>query len=324
KRSFRELALEVSEQSHSSQAEKKKALLFVELLEAAPIVAKNNQGDEEILFAHVKKLERLSFKGPFSISTETALFDNISADVQCSKCQPTPAPEVFQSSPYASILEQRKYVELDKKVSQFLNEDWALENTARRCACAKILAGCILVKTTTSNPHAILVNCIEVYGRKKHVYVHCEPFQVSKGIATKTSTPGSHEHRYVDVYPTTMHSNDGERLVIGTHTMNALVTSSIRIDQKEKPSVGGKTLSFLVEDERSSFNTRIYLDQESIDRAMEIASDKDVWYSERENKVEQIRQIRSKFVKLQSYLLCRAWGPLTPSHLMQPYSIFTL
>ncbi|KAF9895585.1 hypothetical protein BX616_009352, partial [Lobosporangium transversale] len=55
-----------------------------------------------------------------------------------------------------------------------------------------------------------------------------------------------------------------------------------------------------------------------------IASDKDVWYSEHENKVEQIRQIRSKFDKLQSYLLCRAWGPLTPSHLMQPYSIFTL
>ncbi|KAF9901294.1 hypothetical protein BX616_002311 [Lobosporangium transversale] len=206
--------------------------------------------------------------------------------------------------PNANLLQHQKYFRVHHTL-QFLNR----ENTS---------------SWTRNNPHAILVNCIEVYGRKKHVYVHCEPFQVSKGIATKTSTPGSHEHRYVDVYPTTMHSNDGERLVIGTHTMNALVTSSIRIDQKEKPSVGGKTLSFLVEDERSSFNTRIYLDQESIDRAMEIASDKDVWYSERENKVEQIRQIRSKFVKLQSYLLCRAWGPLTPSHLMQPYSIFTL
>ncbi|KAF9896042.1 hypothetical protein BX616_008257, partial [Lobosporangium transversale] len=94
KRSFRELALEASEQSHGSQTEKKKALLFVELLEAVPIVVKNNQGDEEVLLAHVKKLERLSSNGPFSITTERALPDNITADVQCSKCQPSQAPDL--------------------------------------------------------------------------------------------------------------------------------------------------------------------------------------------------------------------------------------
>ncbi|ORZ07703.1 hypothetical protein BCR41DRAFT_278078, partial [Lobosporangium transversale] len=105
-----------------------------------------------------------------------------------------------------------------------------------------------------------LVDCVEVYGRKEHIDVHCEPFQISKGIATRTSIPGSNEHRYVGVYPTTMHSKNSERLVIGTHTMDTLATPPIRIDQKEKPSVGGKTLSFLLENGRSPFNTRIYLD----------------------------------------------------------------
>lgn len=327
KRPFRELAVEALEQSQAKQSEKRRALLHVDLLEMTPVIARNNQGEEEILLAHVKKLDRLSSKGPFSISTEISLPDNIPPDSRCSKCQPIQAPEleeVIQNSPYVSLLKQRKYVELDKIISQFLNEDWALKKIGWRSACAKILAGCILVKTTGANSHAILVNCIEVYGRKKNIDVHCEPFPVSKEFATKTSIPGSHKNRYVGVYPTTMHSIDGERLVIGTHTMNALVTSSIRIDQKEKPSVGGKTLSFLVEDETSSFNTRIYLDQESIDRALEIVSDKDIWFSEHENKLEQIRQIRSKFDKLQTYHLCRAWGPLTPGHSMQPYSIFTL
>ncbi|ORY90956.1 hypothetical protein BCR41DRAFT_403550, partial [Lobosporangium transversale] len=65
KRSFRELALEASEQSHGSQTEKKKALLFVELLEAVPIVVKNNQGDEEVLLAHVKNWSDFLPMGPF-------------------------------------------------------------------------------------------------------------------------------------------------------------------------------------------------------------------------------------------------------------------
>jgi hypothetical protein len=49
---------------------------------------------------------------------------------------------------------------------------------------------------------------------------------------------------YQDLIVATLADRDGVKLVIGTEMMNALVTSSIRIDQIHPPSVGTKVKSF--------------------------------------------------------------------------------
>lgn len=70
------------------------------------------------------------------------------------------------------------------------------------------------------------------------VDAHREPFGVVKGKATSTSFPPmSEEIRYTKVWSLTLHSNEGQKFILGTLCFNALITSSTRLDYFESPSV---------------------------------------------------------------------------------------
>ncbi|KAF9577708.1 hypothetical protein BGW38_006908, partial [Lunasporangiospora selenospora] len=70
--------------------------------------------------------------------------------------------------------------------------------------------------------------------------------------------------------------------------------------------------------------TRIFLDQRSIERALKIASSKNENAISKENIMEQLRQVRSKFDDPSTYLLCRSAGYFTNDHTCQPFTVFTL
>ncbi|KAG1038875.1 hypothetical protein G6F43_012616 [Rhizopus delemar] len=107
------------------------------------------------------------------------------------------------------------------------------------------LAGAILVNI--SNNQAVVLNTIEVYGRTKPVDVLCEPFGKIKGSAQPTSIPPTAiRTRYPGLWPTTLASSEGSKLVIGTSVSNILVTSSMRLDKVEDPSIGGITTNFTI------------------------------------------------------------------------------
>ncbi|KAG9060795.1 hypothetical protein KI688_008876 [Linnemannia hyalina] len=72
-------------------------------------------------------------------------------------------------------IKRRKYTELDNGVCELFNRDWEFFPYLR-FACAKILAGCLLLNN--QNGQVIIANTIEVYGRTRLVDAHREPFIV--------------------------------------------------------------------------------------------------------------------------------------------------
>ncbi|KAI8595148.1 hypothetical protein EDD21DRAFT_344865 [Dissophora ornata] len=170
-----------------------------------------------------------------------------------------------------------------------------------------------------------MVNTCEIYGRTKTVDIHREPIvSVKKGKPISTPLLPSTKLRYSDAWPLTLASKDGPRLVIGTQSCNALVTSSLRLDIPGIGSVGGSTLSFLLNTVEDSYATKFFLDQESVKAAFDLALNTDAWSVSNQNILSQLRQLRSKFLDPSTYFLCRASGYITRSHTCHPHSVFTL
>ncbi|KAI8598965.1 hypothetical protein EDD21DRAFT_434000, partial [Dissophora ornata] len=224
------------------------------------------------------------------------------------------------TSPHKSVFQGGNFIELDKSLSELLNEDWTVR-LELRFACPRMLAGCILLYT--SNGHAVAAKCVESYGRKKQVHVHHEPFRIKKGALSETSLP-PHGTMYYNVWPLTLNTIDGERLVLGTKSFHVLVTSSIKLDKVDPLSLGRTTTSFTLKEPRSSHATKIFLDDNSVDEALAIAKDKGVCRTFREDALEQMRQLRSKFDSAATYFLCRSSSSLASNHTMMPYTVFTL
>lgn len=93
---------------------------------------------------------------------------------------------------------------------------------------AQLLAGSII--HIVINNETIMVNTIEVYGRKKSVDIHREPFGSKKHNAITISLLPPRKTRYSDAWPITLISKDGPTLIIGTQSFNAFVASFIRLD----------------------------------------------------------------------------------------------
>ncbi|KAK3822899.1 MAG: hypothetical protein J3Q66DRAFT_279251 [Benniella sp.] len=192
------------------------------------------------MLSHTTVISRL-LAGPVELSQavpqKRKLEDNC-----CSKCSPTPAPgleHLISSSPYAARLAIRTYVELTDEICESLNRDWQF-SPHLRYASAVILAGSLIVK---GNGEAVIANTVEVYGRKKTVDIHREPFAfLGPHLPPSIKTP------YKKVWPVTMPTNEGMKLVIGTKSFDALITSSLRLDREKEPSIGTSTPSFALMD----------------------------------------------------------------------------
>ncbi|KAG2213514.1 hypothetical protein INT47_009188 [Mucor saturninus] len=93
-----------------------------------------------------------------------------------------------------------------------------------------VLAGAILLNTISGE--AILLNTIEVYGCTKNVDIHRE-------ISTpEDSTIPPSSSLYPNVWSCVKSTRDGRKLIIGTQSCSALVTSSLRLDCERDPDVG--------------------------------------------------------------------------------------
>ncbi|CEG77794.1 hypothetical protein RMATCC62417_12488 [Rhizopus microsporus] len=105
-----------------------------------------------------------------------------------------------------------------------------------------ILAGSILLNRNKSQ--AVMINTAELHGCTKIVDGHRESFGYHKDRIHTTPLPPPLKTIHPDVWPVSLTRNDGPKLVIGTQVSNTLVTSSIRLDHKLPPSVGGITTNF--------------------------------------------------------------------------------
>lgn len=155
---------------------------------------------------------------------------------------------IITNGPYSDIVDPDSYVELDVNMACNLNKDWFIYENYKYY-CSLLLAGAVLL----DGKKGILINTIEVYGRTSLTDPYYERFLNGKA-ATMTTLPPQTNLRYNDVFTTLKKEDNSRKLIIATKSMNALVTSSIRIDQEVQPEVGSSTLQFT-----PSTNTRIYI-----------------------------------------------------------------
>ncbi|KAG0195839.1 hypothetical protein BGX28_000533, partial [Mortierella sp. GBA30] len=320
-----EAVLFACQRQDASEPDKIATLGVVRFLGLAPFTVKDSLGEEQNALTHPDGVKRLcigAFQSP--VTLPNANKRRLMADSKCQKCSPITIPcleSVFAFSPFCSVLRTRTFVELTESICYLLNEDWNFQ-PQYRYGCAQVLAGCLLVNTT--NGHAVIANTVEVYGRTSMVDAHCEPFGLKKGVAIRTSLPRPSAAYYKDVWPSTMISaTEGERLVIGTQSFDALVTSSIRIDVRDQGSVGATTGNFQLTNNIESKATRIFLDRESLDLGVALCQDRKAYRITNSHLHCQLRQLKTKFYDSSTFFLSRATGPLTKAHSTQPCTIFT-
>ncbi|KAK3834550.1 MAG: hypothetical protein J3R72DRAFT_452106 [Linnemannia gamsii] len=326
-RAYRDAVLYSCQQHAASQAEQQRTLDIVDALGLKPFALRDSLEVEQNALAHASVIAKLSAGQvsvyPTTSQTRKRRHEEDEAALTCS-CSPVPTPgleHVLSVSPYTAVLVRRKFTELDDRLCELLNRDWEF-SPHLRYACAKALAGCIIFNTKSCQ--AVMANTIEVYGRTKMVDVHRESFVVRKGQPVATSLPPSMRTPYLNVWPKTLSSPEGERLVIGTRSFNALVTSSLRLDTKMEASVGGTTLSFLLSSTHDSLATKIFLDAESVRAALELAKDVEAWSVSASDLICQLRQVKTHFDDPSTYYLCRASSDFAMNHPNQPYTVFSL
>ncbi|KAK3840329.1 MAG: hypothetical protein JOS17DRAFT_16065 [Linnemannia elongata] len=310
--------LSACQKASESDDEKLKILFLIEALKLRPFALRDELGLERHALAHQTVVDKLVLGQVAVVATDLPRKRRF---VEDESRFASGLENLLAASPYASTLLSRTFVELDGPLCELLNEDWCLQPQLQY-ACAQALAGSIFLNT--KNGQAVINNTVEAYGRKKSVDTHRERFSTKKGVATMTSLPPPTKTRYKDVWPLTILDSDGEGLFLGTHSFNALVTSSLRLDSREPASVGGSTSSFQLRDKQDSAATRIFLDKESVECALDIARNKNASYISASNKLDQLRQLRSNFHDGSTYRLCRATGFLTKRHTCNPYTVFTL
>ncbi|CEI88302.1 hypothetical protein RMCBS344292_02693 [Rhizopus microsporus] len=212
------------------------------------------------------------------------------------------------------------YIELTNDMTTFLNQDWSTHKSMRY-DCNRILARSILLDGLTGK--ALLVNCVEVFGRRRTLDAHRESFRTKNGRSTCTSIPPEGT-KYKNVYPTTITDADGTKLVIGTKTFNALVTSSLRLDALFDPEIGPGTASFDLRDSPQAKNTAIFIKESAWKAAVEIAQNNNAASIIPYDLIYQLRQLRTRFHQQSTYFLCRASNETVDNLAARLYTIYTL
>ncbi|KAI9025230.1 hypothetical protein CLU79DRAFT_833881 [Phycomyces nitens] len=245
RRSFDESILRALRQSDGSTCERNKALWIVDSLKLQPFALLDDNQVEEIALTHCDNIMPLMTKNQdhsFRVKHVTAgkkrAWDNslLSTSANSTTNIEANLMSIQHYGPYAQQLSTRCYKQLDINSCQLLNDDWTFLPQLRY-ACAQLLAGAIIMN---KNNEAVLVNTVEIYGRQRSLDVHRERIVNKKGKSASSSLPPV-TTKYHYTWATIMTDSEGDKLTVGTKTLNALITSSLRIDSIHEASVGGSS-----------------------------------------------------------------------------------
>ncbi|KAI7850002.1 hypothetical protein BDC45DRAFT_519179 [Circinella umbellata] len=232
---------------------------------------------------------------------------------------PTNGDDLFKHivgvSPIYQSLADQQYVELSQEITNEINKDWAFFPQLR-FATSQLFAGCILISGST----ALLVNCVESYGRLKTVDSHHE----------RRTTSGAHQSsfpkavsKYGQITVCLTQDDSTTKLKIGAASCNLLVTSSTRLD---KQTIANKTIETGAN--TSNFvpvpDTKIYMNAESLKLGRILLEDETATCIDQSYILYQLRQLRSKFYCMSTYSLCRSFSSIVSDITYRPYTIWTL
>ncbi|KAG1458111.1 hypothetical protein G6F46_002123 [Rhizopus delemar] len=197
----------------------------------------------------------------------------------------------LKAGPYSQQFLHHQYTKMNHNLCTFLNQDWP-EYPQMRYACSRFLAGMIMLDTSSGK--TIVVNCVEVYGRRR--------------------TVDSHSIRDVD----------GTKLILGTKTFNGLITSSLRLDKSNDPEIGPTTSSSCLETSVKSFNTQLFIKESAWHAASESAINENTKVISSYDSLFQLRQLRTRFQHQSTYIRCRSFNEPADDLTTLPYTVFTL
>ncbi|KAG0162233.1 hypothetical protein DFQ30_002570, partial [Apophysomyces sp. BC1015] len=226
----------------------------------------------------------------------------------------------LSSGPYAKHFLDEAYIEISEDLANFLNQDWSICPNLR-FACSRLLAGMLFLNMDSGK--ALVANSVEVYCRDRNIDSHHEHFKASKNTTPANSLPPK-ICRYPGIWPTTLDDADGKKLVVGTKTFNALITSSLRLDIHSTPEIGPATCQFLLENERQSVNTQLFVKESAWKAAKALAEDKSASFILPYDILHQMRQLRTRFHHRSTYSCCRSFNEMTDDLTARPYTIFTI
>lgn len=124
---------------------------------------------------------------------------------------------------------------------------------------------------------------------------------------------------YCDIWPCIQDTRDGRKLVIASLSSTSLITSSIRVDILEDPKIGPSSSTVTISPQTS----KIYIDQESWNKANALALNSEARSNHTSYLTGQMRQLRSQFHHPTSYMLCRASSHVAIGRFCQKLTVFT-
>ena len=270
--SFDDAVLHASGKETAGKSERARTLVYADKLDQFP-VGVSVEGREINALVTRAVYDALPAK-PFPAMVNKSVGSRQLLEApSCLTCNPLAVPpiaDLIEKTPFKKILGKRQYEELSKERIDQLNLNWTRHPEAAQVA-GHMLAGAILYNAESGK--GILINEVEVYGRKRAYDCHREQVGFVKEVAKETSVPSTvGEDHYENVRPVTTQGKDtAHRLVIGTTTCDVLVTSCVRLGESDVApvSVGGETLIFEVHKSQVR-HIRIFLDSKQAETAGEM------------------------------------------------------
>ncbi|KAG0162664.1 hypothetical protein DFQ28_000919, partial [Apophysomyces sp. BC1034] len=293
---------------------------FVDAMCLEPLAVLDSNGMEENLLGRMSVISSLVSKQKrgHALTLEPTPKRIKTEDSPKMCTMPVDLDLVVRNSHAIESLVKNKYVEMTDDIAELFNQDWLFRPQMRFFA-AKALSGAVVVDPILCT--AVMINTIEVYGRSNLVDAHHERCINKKGITAPSTNPPV-DSRYRHIWVLTVTDSDGTKLNIGTKTFDALVTSSIRLDEKHKPELGPTTSKFIV-GETHGRQIQIFLDASNYKLATKSAQNGNATNIQDLDILQQLRQVRSKFGEHSTYIPSRASSPLCNFHRTQPQTIFT-
>lgn len=217
---------------------------------------------------------------------------------------------LVSSSRLSAALKNETYVELNSEMTRMANMDWAT-NPQAKYVVSQLFAGCILLDGT----NALLINSLEPYGRKTNSDPHAEQY----GPNALQPTLPSHFDHYSTVCVRLNKDDNSMKLIIGTFSCNLLVTSSCSVEAEPIVEVGPSTHCFM-----PTHKTKIFINSVSHQQSLELMVKTQCKQLYEFDNVEQLKQVRSKFYRRETYAQCRSSSHITFGHIFQPITIWTL
>ncbi|KAI7894763.1 uncharacterized protein EV154DRAFT_73593 [Mucor mucedo] len=201
--------------------------MFADFYDVVPVEVTDEDGNElDVILSssHIKQFQTMLAK-PTKPTLRHPTQD-VSPKITFGTCDTVNS--IVEIEAYSPYLIKRQYTELTKDRIELLNQNCEIK-PSQRFTAAKALSGSVIIDT--ENNYGLLILALEVYGRDPDIDCHAEQ-RSSTGLTRLTTSVPSVGHNDFEICTVrqTEGSNISIKLILGTHSFNALVIASTRID----------------------------------------------------------------------------------------------